>query len=156
MDNEYAYKVAKALVWPELTVEFAAEVINGWVNGSTIWDETCTLTGGWGNDTAVFLAWDKMGRPDEWEYLPGDYDLERDPACRRNMVANARISAMAECVAEALGTVVDEIIVNEGWKCIPATEIETDMYGIGWLEEGCDALDCHVESYLFKPEGSES
>lgn len=153
LPNEYAYQVAKALVWPELTVEFAAAVINGWVNGSTIWDETCTLTGGWGNDTAVFLAWDKMGRPDECEYLPGDYDLERDPARRRNMVANARISAMAEVVADALYTVVDEIIVNEGWKCIPATEIETDMHGIGWLEEGCDALDCHVESYLFKPDG---
>lgn len=153
LHNEYAYKVAKALVWPELTVEFATEVINGWVNGSTIWDEVCTLTSGWGNDAVVFLAWDKMGRPDEWEYLDPDYDLERDPARRRAMVANARISAMAECVAETLSYVVDEIIVNEGWKCIPATEIETDMHGIGWLEDGCDALDCHVESYLFKSNG---
>lgn len=155
MCNEYAYKVAKALVWPELTVEFAAEVINGWVNGSTIWDETCTLTGGWGNDTAVFLAWDKMGRPNELEYLPDDYDLERDPARRRAMVANARISAMAEVVADALYTVVDEIIMNEGWTVRPANEVEaeTDMHGIGWLEEGCDALDCYVESYLFKPNG---
>lgn len=151
MCNEYAYKVAKALVWPELTVEFAADVINGNVYGSKIWDETCTLTGGWGSDTMVFHAWDKMGRPDECEYLPSDYDLERDPARRRVMVANARISAMAECVADALNTVVDEIIVNEGWKCVPATEIETDMHGIGWLEEGCDVLDCYVESYLFAP-----
>lgn len=153
MCNEYAYKIAKALVWPELTVEFAADVINGNVYGSEIWDETCTLTGGWCNDANVFFAWDKMGRPDESNYLPGDYDLERDPERRRVMVANARISAMAECVADALYTVVDEIIVNEGWKCVPATEIETDMHGIGWLEEGCDALDCYVESYLFKPNG---
>lgn len=153
LPNEYAYKVAKALVCPELTIEFAAEVINGEVFGSTIWNDVCTLTGGWCNDAAVFLAWDAMGRPDEWDYLPGDYDLERDPACRRNMVANARISAMAECVADALYSVVNEIIVNEGWKCIPATEIETDMHGIGWLEDGCDAIDCHVESYLFKPNG---
>lgn len=29
------------------------------------------------------------------------YDLERDPARRRSMVANARISAMAECVVDA-------------------------------------------------------
>lgn len=153
MCNEYAYKLAKALVWPELTVEFAADVINGNVYGSEIWDETCTLTGGWCNDTNVFLAWDAMNRPDEAGYLDPDYDLERDPEHRRAMVANARISAMAECVADALYTVVDEIIVNEGWKCVPATEIETDMHGIGWLEEGCDALDCYVESYLFKPNG---
>ena len=153
MCNEYAYQVAKALVWPELTVEFAADVINGNVYGSEIWDVVCTLTDGWCNDAAVFLAWSKMGRPDEWEYMEPDYDCERDPARRRAMVANARISAMAECVADALITVIDEIIVNEGWKCIPATEIETDMHGIGWLEEGCDALDCHVKSYLFKPNG---
>lgn len=148
MCNEYAYKVAKALIWPELTVEFAADVINGNVYGSEIWDEVCTLTGGWCNDANVFLAWDKMDRPDESNYLDPDYNLERDPARRRAMVANARISAMAEVVADALYTVVDEIIVNEGWECMPANE---DMHGIGWLEEGCDALDCYVESYLFKP-----
>lgn len=153
MDNEYAYQLAQALVWPELSPEFAAMVINGWVNGSTIWNETCTLTGGWGNDTVVFLAWDKMGRPDESEYMEPEYNTEQDPERRRNMVANARISAMAEVVADALYNVVNEIIVNEGWKCIPTTEIETDMHGIGWLEEGCDVLDCHVESYLFKPDG---
>lgn len=153
MCNEYAYKLAKALVWPELTVEFAADVINGNVYGSEIWDETCTLTGGWCNDANVFLAWDKMGRPDESNYLDLDYDSECDPARRRAMVANARISAMAECVADALYDVVNETVVNEGWKCIPATEIETDMHGIGWLEDGCDALDCYVESYLFKPNG---
>lgn len=150
--NEFAYQVAKALVYPELSVEFAAGVINGYVYGSQIWDEVCTLTGGWCNDANVFLAWDKMGRPDEWEYLPGDYDMERDPARRRSIVANARISAMAECVADALYDVVNDIIVNDGWKCIPATEIETDMHGIGWLEEGCDTLDVYTKSYLFKPD----
>lgn len=153
LPNEYAYKVAKALVWPELSPEFAATVINGEALPSIIWDDVCTLISGWGSDAVVFLAWDKMGRPDEWEYMPGDYDLERDPARRRSIVANARIWAMAEMVADALYDVVNEIIVNDGWKCIPATEIETDMHGIGWLEDGCDALDCHVESYLFKPNG---
>lgn len=151
MCNEYAYDLAKALIYPELTVEFAADVINGYAFGSTIWNEVCTLVGGWCNDANVFVAWDKMGRPDEWEYLDPTYDSERDPARRRAMVANARISAMAECVADELYTIVDEIIVNEGWRCIPATEIETNMHGVGWLEEGCDALDCYVESYLVKP-----
>ena len=152
MCNEYAYQVAKALIYPELSVEFAAGVINGYIYGADIWDEVCTLTGGWCNDANVFLAWDKMDRPDEWEYLPGDYDLERDPACRRAMVANARISAMAGVVADALYSVVNDIIVNEGWHCVPASEIETDMHGIGWLECGCDALDCYTESYLIKGE----
>lgn len=155
MCNEYAYAydLAKALIYPELTVEFAADVINGNVYGVDIWDEVCTLTGGWCNDANVFVAWDKMGRPDEWEYLDLDYDIERDPARRRAMVANARIWAMAETVAEALYDVVNKIVVNDGWKCIPASEIETDMHGIGWLEEGCDALDVYIESYLFKPNG---
>lgn len=47
MCNEYAYKLAKALVWPELTPEFAADVINGNIFGSDIWDEVCTMIGGW-------------------------------------------------------------------------------------------------------------
>lgn len=151
--NEYAYQVAKDLLYPELTVEFATDVVNGNVFGSDIWDEVCTMIGGWCNDHNVFLAWDKMGRPDEWEYVEADYDMERDPDRRRTMVANARISAMAECVADALYLVVDEIIVSEGWKCVPASEINQDMHGIGWLEYGCDALEAYVESYLFKPNG---
>lgn len=153
MCNEYAYALAKALTYPELTVEFAADVINGYVYGRDIWDDVCALVGGWCNDANVFHAWDKMGRPDEWEYLPSDYDLERDPARRHNIVANARIWAMAETVAEALYDIVNDIVVNEVWKCIPATEIETDMHGIGWLEEGCDALGVYTESYLIKPNG---
>lgn len=153
MCNEYAYKLAKALIYPELTVEFAADVINGNVFGYDIWDEVCTLTGGWCNDTNVFLAWDKMGRPDEWEYLDPDYDLERDPARRRAMAANARISAMAECVADALCTVVDEIIVNEGWKCIPIEEWDSDTDNAAWLLDGCSALDVYTESCLIKPNG---
>lgn len=152
--NEYAYKVAQALIYPELSVEFAAEVINGNVFGSDIWDEVCTITGGWCNDYNVFVAWDRMGRPMEDEYLvEREYDLERDPDRRRAIVANARISAMAELVADALYTVVNNIIVNEGWKCVPANEINEGMRGIGWLEEGCDALDFYGECYLVKPDG---
>lgn len=152
LPNEYAYKVANSLICSELTVEFAADVINGEVFGSTIWDDVCTLTGGWCNDAVVFLAWDAMGRPDEWEYLDPDYDSERDPACRRAMVANARISAMAECVVDALRSVVAEIIVNEGWHCVPVEDAKQDMHAIGWLEYGCDALGFQGEGYLVKGE----
>lgn len=48
--------VAKALIYPELTVEFAADVINGNAYGVDIWDDVCTLTGGWCNDANVFVA----------------------------------------------------------------------------------------------------
>lgn len=154
MCNDYAYKLAKALIYPELTVEFAADVINGNVYGSQIWDEVCILTGGWCNDANVFVAWDKMGRPDEWEYLDPDYDIERDPERRRAMVANARISAMAECVADALSYVVDEIIVNDGWKCVPIEEWDSDSDSdAAWLPYGCAAFDVYTESCLIKPNG---
>jgi hypothetical protein len=146
-------KYAEWIIGPELTPEFAARVINGEVLGGHIWYDVCTFAGGWCNDANVFLAWDAMGRPSEREYMDPDYYSVRSPERRRAVIANARISAMAECVADALYSVVNEIIVNEGWKCIPATEIETDMHGIGWLEKGCGALDCNVESYLFKPDG---
>lgn len=153
MCNEYAYQIAKSLIWPDLTVEFAANVINGDVYGSEIWNEVCTLTGGWCNDANVFVAWDKMGRPDEWEYLPGDYDMERDPDRRRAMIANARISAMAEEVANALYDVVNETVVNDGWKCVPIEEWNGDIDNAAWLLEGCDVLDVYTESCLIKPNG---
>lgn len=153
MCNEYAYQVAKALIYPELTVELAADVINGNVYGRDIWDEVCTLTGGWCNDANVFVAWDKMGRPDEWEYLDPDYDLERDPARRRAMVANARISAMAETVAESLYDVVNETVVNEGWKCVPIEEWDGDIDDAAWLLDSCDVLGVYTESCLIKPNG---
>lgn len=154
MCNEYAYQLAKALIYPELTVEVAADVINGNVYGIDIWDDICTMVGGWCNDHNVFVAWDKMGRPDEREYVEPDYDSERDPGSRRSMVGNARISAMAECVADALYTVVNEIIVNEGWKCVPIEEwdSETDS-NASWLVYSCHALDIYTESYLIKPNG---
>lgn len=148
--NEYAYDLAKALIYPELTIGFAADVINGNVFGNDIWDEVCTLTGGWCNDHNVFVAWDKMGRPDESDYIESDYDMERDPDRRRVIIANARIWAMAECVADALYTVVNDILVNEGWKV--ATEPPGDP-AIGWLECGCDALEFQGESWLIKPTG---
>lgn len=153
MCNEYAYDLAKALTYPELTVEFAADVINGNVYGGDIWDDVCTLTGGWCNDANVFLAWDKMGRPDEWEYLEPDYDMERDPARRRAMVANARISAMAEEVANALYDVVNETVVNDGWKCAPIEEWDGDINNAAWLLDGCCVLDVYTESCLIKPNG---
>ena len=152
MYNEYVYKIAKALVFPDLSVEFAADVINGNVLGVDIWDDVCTLVGGWCNDNMVFLAWDAMGRPDESEYMEPDYYLEHDPDRRRAIVANARISAMADVVADALCAVVDEIILNEGWKCIPTMECE-GAAGVGCLEDGCDSLGVYTESYLVKPDG---
>lgn len=153
MCNEYAYQVAKALIYPELAVELAADVINGNVYGRGIWGEVCTLTGGWCNDANVFVAWDKMGRPDEWEYLPGDYDMERDPDRRRSIIANARISAMAEEVANALYDVVNETVVNDGWKCVPIEEWNGDIDDAAWLLNGCDVLDVYTESCLIKPNG---
>lgn len=148
--NEYAYEVAQALVYPELSVEFAADVINGNVFGSDIWDEVCTLTGGWCNDHNVFVAWDKMGRPDESDYIESDYDMERDPDRRRAIIADARISAMADNIANELCSVVNDIIVNEDWEV--ATEPPGDP-AIGWLEYGCDALDFQGEGWLIKPTG---
>lgn len=149
LPNEYAYKIAKALVCPELTVEFAADVINGEVLGGHIWYDVCTLTGGWCNDAVVFLAWDAMGRPDESEYLEPEYDMERDPARRRAMVANARISAMAQLIADDLISVVEEILVRDGWTIRPASEVEAGT--VGRVEDGCDALGFAGEGYLFAP-----
>lgn len=69
------------------------------------------------------------------------------------MVANARISAMAEMVAETLGYVVDEIVVNDGWYCVPIEEWDGDIDNAAWLLDGCAVLDVYTESCLIEPNG---
>lgn len=146
-------KCAEWIIGPELTPELAATIVNGGLQGSDIWDDVCTFAGGWCNDTNVFLTWDAMGRPDESEYLEPEYDMERDPERRRTIVANARISAMAQLIADDLISVVEEILVRDGWTIRPASEVEaeTDPHGVGWVEDGCDALGFAGEGYLFAP-----
>lgn len=97
-------KCAEWIIGPEL----AATIHNGGLQGSDIWDDVCTFAGGWCNDTNVFLMWDAMGRPDESEYMDPEYDMERDPERRRALVANARISAMAQLIADELISIVEE------------------------------------------------
>lgn len=146
-------KYAECIIGPQLTAEFAARVINGEVLGGHIWYDVCTFAGGWCNDANVFLAWDAMGRPDESEYLDPDYYSVQSPERRRAMIANARISAMAELIADTLIGVVEEILVRDGWTIRPASEVEaeTDPHGVGWVEDGCDALGFAGEGYLFAP-----
>lgn len=146
-------KYAEWIIGPELTPELAAAVVDGELQGSDIWDDVCTFAGGWCNDTNVFLAWDAMGRPDESEYMEPKYNRVRDPERRRTIVANARISAMAQLIADDLTSVVEEILVRDGWTIRPASEVEaeTDSHGVGWVEGGCSALGFAGEGYLIAP-----
>ena len=142
-------KCAEWIIGPELTPELAATIVDGRLQGSDIWDDVCTFAGGWCNDTNVFLMWDAMGRPSEREYLEPEYDMERDPKRRRAIVANARISAMAQLIADGMISVVEEILVRDGWTIRPASEVEAET--VGWVEDGCDALGFAGEGYLFAP-----
>lgn len=145
-------KYAEWIIGPQLTTEFAAQVINGEVLGGHIWYDVCAFAGGWCNDANVFLAWDAMGRPDESEYMDPDYYSVRSPERRRAMIANARISAMAELIADTLIGVVEEILVRDAWTIRPASE-GMEPYGVGWVENGCAALGFAGEGYLIEPEG---
>nr|DAY06000.1 MAG TPA: hypothetical protein [Caudoviricetes sp.] len=139
-------KCAEWIIRPEL----AATIVDGELQGSDIWDDVCTFAGGWCNDTSVFLMWDAMGRPDESEYVEPEYNLERDPERRRAIIANARISAMAQLVADDLISVVEEILVRDGRTIRPTSEAEAET--VGWVENGCDALGFTGEGHLIKTE----
>lgn len=115
-------KCAEWIIGPEL----AATIMDGGLQGSDIWDDVCTFAGGWCNDTNVFLAWDAMGRPDESKYLEPEYDTERDPERRRAIIANARISAMAQLVADTLISIVEETLARDGQTIRPTSETESE------------------------------
>lgn len=118
-------KYAEWTIVLQLTPEVAAQGINSEMLGGHINFDVCAFAGDWcNNDANVFLVWDAMGRPDESEYLDPDYYSVRSPERRRAMIADARISAMAELIANTLISVVEEILVRDGWTIRPTSEVE--------------------------------
>ena len=130
-----------------MTPELAATILNGQLRGSDIWNDVCSFAGGWCNDARVFLAWDAMGRPDESEYMHPEYPSERDPERRRAIVANARISAMAQLVADTLIDIAKEALARDGH---PASEAEAET---GRGKNDCTTPGFAGEGHLIKPEG---
>lgn len=125
------------------SIKFAADVLNGTVD---IWDETCTAINGWCSNEAVYKAWDAMGRPDTEDFMPPHYDLVIDPDKRRNIVADARISAIATIIEDRLYGLVIDMISSGKLKVVPADLVE-DPHGVGWVEgaiPGIIECDCYV------------
>lgn len=144
-------KCAEWIIGPKLTPELATTIMDGKLQGSDIWNDVCTFTSGWCNDTNVFLAWDAMGRPNENEYIEPEYDMERNPERRRAIVANARISAMAQLIANDLINIVEEILVRDGWTTHPTSEAETDTHSVSQVRDEYDAPGFTGEGHLLTP-----
>lgn len=137
---------AQKILGSDPSIEFAADVLNGPVN---IWDQTCTAINGWCSNEAVYKAWDKLGRPDTEDFMPPDYDTLIDPECRRDVIAEARISAIARVIQDQLYGLIIDMILSGKLKVVGAALVEgpADHHGVGWVEGGIPGIiecDCYI------------
>ena len=147
LSTVYAQKVLGS----DPSIEFAADVLNGPVN---IWDQTWTAINGWFSNEAVYKAWDKLGRPDTEDFMPPDYDTLTDPEWRRNVIAEARISAIARVIQDQLYGLIIDMISSGKLKVVPASLVEgpEDPHGVGWVEGGIPGI---IECNCYIMEGDE-
>ena len=134
---------AQKILGSDPPIKFAADVLGGPVD---IWDETCTAINGWCSDETVYKAWDAMGRPDTGDFMPPNYDLVIDPDMRRGIIAEARISAIAQVIQDQLYGLILDMISSGKLKVVPASLVE-DPHGVGWVEGGIPGIiecDCYV------------
>lgn len=142
LSTVYAQKVLGS----DPSIEFAADVLNGPVD---IWDQACTAINGWCSNEAVYKAWDKLGRPDTEDFMPPDYDTLTDPECRRDVIAEARISAIARVIQDQLYGLILDMISSGKLKVVGAALVEgpEDPHGVGWVEGGIPGIiecDCYI------------
>lgn len=142
LSTVYAQKVLGS----DPSIKFAADVLNGPVD---IWDQACTAINGWCSNEAVYKAWDKLGRPDTEDLMPPDYDTLTDPECRRDVIAEARISAIARVIQDQLYGLILDMISSGKLKVVGAALVEgpEDPHGVGWVEGGIPGIiecDCYI------------
>ena len=125
------------------SIKFAADVLSGPVD---IWDETCTAINGWCDNEAVYKAWDATGRPDTEDFMPPNYDLVIDPNTRRDIIAEARISAITRVIHDQLYELIIDMILSGKLKIVDAATVE-GPHGAGWVEGGIHSIfegDCYI------------
>lgn len=142
LSTVYAQKV----LCNDPSIKFAADVLNGHVN---IWDQTCTAINGWCSNEAVYKAWDKLGRPATEGFMPSDYDALTDPEWWRDVIAEARISAIARVIQDQLYGLIIDMIFSGKLKVVGAALVEgpEDPHGVGWVEGGIPGIiecDCYI------------
>lgn len=130
LSTVYAQKV----LCNDLSIKFAADVLNGHVD---IWDQACTAINGWCSNEAVYKAWDKLGRPDTEDFMPPNYDTLTDPEWRRDVIAEARISAIARVIQDQLYGLIIDMIFSGKLKVVEGPE---DPHGVGWVEGGIPGI----------------
>lgn len=147
--NKYIRNLASRLIEPDLTSEFAACILDGEVFHHDVDEDIARLIGG--SSHAVYVAWDKAGRPEYWQYLPLDSedDFDIDPQVRHVNIDNALIMAISDMVVDALVDVVLERIQRDGWRVVACEKYDRQP---GWFYDAGHHFELGVNSgYLVAP-----
>lgn len=137
---------AQKILGNDPSLAFIAQVMNGHVD---IRDDVITAINGWCSNEAVYKAWDKLGRPDTEDFMPPDYDTISNPEQRRNIIAEARITAVQLIIEDQLYDLILNMLLSGKLTIIPAGLVEgpEDPHGVGWVEGGIRGIiecDCYI------------
>lgn len=137
---------AQKILGNDPSLPFIARVLNGHVD---IHDDVVTAINGWCSDEAVYKAWDKLGCPDTEDFMPPDYDTISNPEQRRNIIAEARITAVQLIIEDQLYDLILNMLLSGKLTIVPASLVEgpEDPHGVGWVEGGIRGIiecDCYI------------
>ena len=144
---DYVNFLAKRIIGTDLKPNMAAKIIDGDVSLSELFEALAYLTGD--TNKGIFEAWDKLGRPEYWHYLPADYDLERNPDCRRDCITNARLWAITDMVNVEILYEVLHVIEDDNWEIVACEEYNDQP---GWFVDAGHLFELETNSgYLVSP-----
>nr|DAR59588.1 MAG TPA: hypothetical protein [Caudoviricetes sp.] len=146
--NDYVQVLAEAFLGDNPDPQFIADIADGnWLDAEVV-EYVGKAVGAHVSLYKVYQAWDHAGRPDYGQYLPFDYN-DWGPDYRREQIANARTSAIADRVADALATLVIALVEDGGWEAVPCEKCEGQE---GWFTDAGHLFGLETQSgYLVPP-----
>ena len=146
--NDYVQGLAGAFLGDNPDPYFVADIADGnWFDAEVV-EYVGKAMGADVSPYKVYQAWDRAGRPDYGQYLSCDYNAW-GPGYRREQTAEARVSAVADCVADALIGLVIALVEDGGWEAVPCTVCNDQP---GWFTDAGHLFGLETRSgYLVAP-----
>ena len=149
--NGYVQGLAEAFLGDNPDPQFIADIADGnWLDAEVVeyvGKAMCADV----SPYKVYQAWDRAGRPDYGQYLPCDYNAW-GPGYRREQTAEARVSAVADCVADALIELVIALVEDGGWEAVPCMVCNDQP---GWFTDAGHLFGLETQSGYLVPLVSE-
>ena len=146
--NGYVESLARRILGDNPDPQLVASIVDGTVLMTDMDDWLAPLIGADVSPDKVEESWERAECPEYHHYLPGDY-AQNGIVYWREQTANARASAIADCVTDALVTIVIALVEDGGWEAVPCEKWEGQE---GWFTDAGHLFGLETQSgYLVPP-----